>query len=272
MNHLLLCGNDRVKQGLAFVILSYCKYDSEPVTVHFLTGDLRKYDEKFVPLSEKQASFFDGLLKQKNPESSFALHDLTASLQDDPLIEKFQKSRYTPYTLFRLFADRLDLSGRFLYLDTDTCFISDPESLFHTNVDDYEFAGCRDQIGEFWIGRDYMNAGVLLFNAEKCKEANLFPNCREHLLHHHYIMPDQSTLNHLGKKKLILDQKYNEQKRDDQEDTVIRHFSGIIRYFPPKVIKTRLWDEESVKKNLKTHRYDELIEEYRSIEVSLNTL
>ena len=258
----MLAGNKNVGKGLLVVVLSYLAYNDEAVTIHFLSMDLHHLGASFIPPSQGQIAYIDSLLKQKNEESSIIVYDVGKEYQAETWHKKFKRSAYTPYALCRLFADFLPLPEKVLYLDTDTFILGNISPLYHTDMEDYEFAGCYDQLGTFWIGATYQNSGVLLFNMARCKETGLFASCRDYLKKKHPILADQDALNRCVKKKKFLPQIYNEQTRG-QDDTVIRHFSKTIRFLPFfHTVSVKPWHVDKVALWEKSNRYDDVLGEY----------
>ena len=76
------------------------------------------------------------------------------------------------------------------------------------------------------------------------------------------IMPDQSALHRLGKRRMYLPRRFNEQ-RDIRDDTVIKHFCRGIRWLPFfHIYDIKQWEREKVHKSLKIAFFDDLYEEY----------
>lgn len=250
-------------KGLLIVTLSFLAHNDEAVTIHFLTMDLSDSSPSFVPPSKGQIDYIDALLKEKNPESSIKIYDIGEDFRATKWHRKFRKSSYTPYALARLFADKLPLPDKILYLDTDTFILGNISPLYHTEIGDREFAACYDQLGTFWINKHYQNSGVLLLNMKKAKETDFFAKCRDYLFRKHPILADQDALNWTIKDKMFLPQIYNEQKRI-QEGTVIRHFSKTIRWLPIfHIVSVKPWDTEKVADWEKSNRYEPILEEYK---------
>ena len=81
-------------------------------------------------------------------------------------------NRYTPYALLRLYADMMDeIPDKGLYVDTDVVFAQDVNKLYSIDVSDVELAGVKDYYGHIFIGREYMNSGVLLLNMKKIRKS-----------------------------------------------------------------------------------------------------
>ena len=263
MRHLLVSGNSYAGKGALCVALSYLSHNEEPVTIHFLTADLSDLKPQFVPLEKQAGDYIDSLLKAKNKESAFLIHDISDIVRKSPLMKKFRNSSYSPYALLRLFADLVEgLPDLVLYLDTDTVIMKELGELFATDMKDHEFAGVRDYLGRFWIGKNYQNSGVLLMNLKEIRQTGLLSKCRDYLSEHKPILADQDALNYNVREKVFLEDKFNEQHKE-KENTVIRHFTKTIRFLPFfHTVNIKPWMTELVHSKLKTHAFDELLMQY----------
>jgi len=266
MYKLLLCGNNKVKDDLLILILSIIKTIDEPVEIHFLTGDFSFLNPDYIPLKEENISYYKKILKEKNNESDFKVHDISSLVIEDLRKSKNKKTVYSPYSFIRLYITQLlEFTRKILYLDTDVIICKDIKDLYETDISKYEFAACLDYYGRHWINKRYCNSGVMLINLDLCRERKLFERCLEKIKTKRMFMPDQSSLNKLVKDKLILDDKYNNQSPKQKEigDIVIRHFSKKIFYFPyfrTANIKPHMVDK--VHKVLKFYEHDDILNEY----------
>lgn len=78
-------------------------------------------------------------------------------------------------------------------------------------------------------------------------------------------MPDQSALHRLGKRRMYLPRRFNEQ-RGIRSDTVVKHFCRGIRWFPFfHLYDIKQWERDAVHKKLKISFFDDLYEEYDRI-------
>lgn len=182
MIDLLYCGNEKVFDGVLTSLLSIVmrdlSHDSYRVTI--FTMDLSRMNPVFTPISDKLINFLDGVMKRYNKESSVRKVDVT-DLYEELLGHSPNEGCYcSPYTLLRLLADKVDgFSSRLLYLDADIMFNRDIHLLTSYDISDYEFAGSNDHYGKYLINPRYMNAGVIYFNLDRCKETGLFEKARE---------------------------------------------------------------------------------------------
>jgi len=258
------CGNNKIKDDLLILILSIAKNVSSPVEFTFLTADFPTLHSEYISLKKENVDYFDSILKSKNPKSSFKTINISEMVQKDVLSSINKNSTYSPYSYLRLYMHRIpQLTGKYLYLDTDTIVAKDIKELYDTNISEYELAAVKDFYGSRWINPKYCNSGVLLLNLEEIRKTNLFENALKRVLKLRMFMPDQSAINHYCRKKLILNRKYNHQSPKMKEGIVIHHFSKKIFFFPiirAKNIKPH--EIDSVHKVYKIHEYDEIFNEY----------
>ena len=262
--NLLMCGNYKVFDGILIELLSLVKHTKNPVTLYLMTMDLKEYNEKFIAIGEKERNYLESILKLGNKDSKIILIDMRneflSEMKDSPNMDNF----YTPYTMLRLFADYLpNKLDRILYLDCDLAFLGDITSLYTYNIDGYEYGACKDVLGEYFIGQDYQNAGVILFNLIKCRETGLFKKARNLCKTKKMAFLDQDALNHSVGKKIFLPYIYNVQ-RNMKKGTVIKHFCKTIRWLPFYHTKNvKPWQVEEVHKSLKLHCFDDILEDYQ---------
>lgn len=258
--NLLYSGNAKVFDGILSSVVSITHFNNQPINVYILTMDLTQFDPKFTPITAEMCQAIDQVLKQKNPASKCELRDVTPLYMKDHGKISYGK-RFTPYTLLRLYIGEFnDLPDKLLYLDTDTLAHADIAPLYNTDITNYEFAACRDYFGRVFKGRNYINAGVLLLNLEKIKQTKLFERAREMCIAKKMFLADQDALNHCGTDILILDDKYNHQRRL-HEDTVIRHYCNSFRFFPVIHMKNvKQYEIEKVMKDKKKEYKDQIVE------------
>lgn len=271
MINLMLCGNDRVFDGMIITLLSISKNTKESLNVYIMTMDLTDVDEAFRPITEKHRSILEEMLKQRNSQSKVILIDETKIYKEEMLKNINRRTHYTPYIFLRLLSDKIKgLPDKILYLDADLVCYKDINTLYNIDMTNYEIAAARDYIGRKWIDLDYLNSGVVLMNLKKIKEHNSFEKCRNMCMTRRMMLPDQTALNKCCKRKLILEDKFNEQYKR-KEDTVIRHFSMQLLYFPiirPRNIKP--WEIEKVHEILKINDYDDVYNEFLKIRDNMN--
>jgi len=55
MINILFGGNEKAYNGILLCVLSILKHTSEPLNIHILTADLKKYNNDYVPITENHA-------------------------------------------------------------------------------------------------------------------------------------------------------------------------------------------------------------------------
>lgn len=263
MINLMLCGNNKVFDGMLISLISISKHTDEAINVYLLTMDLTDIDKAFKPITKKDCQIIENKIKERNTESKVTLIDLTNIYKEEMLKNINRKTHYTPYIFLRLLSDKIEiLPDKILYLDADIVCYKDISELYKIDMSNYEIAAARDFIGRKWINRNYLNSGVLLMNLNNIRKKDSFEKCRKMCMHRRMVLPDQTALNKCCENKLILEDKYNEQYKR-KEDTVIRHFSMQLLYFPiirPRNIKP--WEIEKMHKIMKINDYDDIYEEF----------
>lgn len=263
-------GNRAVFEGLLMNVITVAKYTNEPVSIYVLTMDLHEENPKFLPFTDAQISLLNEILKNKNKESQAIKCDVTDLYRTHLRDGINHENGYTPYALLRLLIDQLpDMPEKIIYLDIDTMCCSDIKQFFDIDVENFDFAACKDYMGRFWIRRTYCNSGSILMNLKKIKEDNLFEKCRNMVLKTKMIMPDQTALNKYGKKK-YLPFKFNEQRKI-KSDTVIKHFCKGIVFFLPfgfHIYNIKQWEREKVHKSLKITMFDDIYEIVDKLKIS----
>ena len=271
MINLMLCGNYKVFDGMLITLLSIIKHTNEPLNVYIITMDLTDENEVFKPITESNRKVLEDTIKQKNIESKVTLIDATKMYREEMLKNINKKTHYTPYIFLRLLSDKIEqLPDKILYLDTDIVCYKDIASLYNIDMENYEIAAAKDFIGRKWIDVNYLNSGVVLINLKNVRQVNSFEKCRNMCMTRRMMLPDQTALNKCCKRKLILEDKFNEQYKR-KEDTVIRHFSMQLLYFPiirPRNIKP--WEIEKVHEILKINDYDDVYNEFLKIRDNMN--
>lgn len=263
MINLLYCGNEKVFDGLLISLLSITKHTTDTLNVYCFTMDLSDKDERYVPINQKQVDYIEKMLKEVNNDSKITLIDLREQFVAELGNSKNLGTHFTPYTMLRLLADKVDiLPDKIIYLDTDTIINSDLNQLWDIDVTNYEFACVKDIYNwaspSRWSIKNYFNAGVLLFNMKLCKETKLFEKARELVNNKKLLYVDQDALNRSVTKKLMLPTRFNAKDKYYPE-IVVHHFCNVRKngnFF--KRIKP--WHVDLVK--TKMSAYDDLLDEY----------
>ena len=259
---ILYAGNRRVFDGMVISVLSVVKYCKDPVDVYLLTMDLSDRNPHFLPITEAQRAYLEQICTAVNPESRVQVVDVGAYYRETMLSSPNAETGYTPYCFLRLYADRLALPGKVIYLDTDTVLCDDIAKLYAEDVEAFELAGVRDRYGCHFFGVNYINSGVLLLNLKRIRETGLFRRAISACAAKKIFLPDQTAINRMAKRKKLLPRRFNEQK-GEREDTVIRHFSMTIIWLPRfRTQNIKPWQVDRVHDVLQNHRHDDILNEY----------
>ena len=264
MINMLLCGNNKVFDGMLTELISITNRTNEPIKCFIFTAELTRIKKEYKPLSQEEADFLDYLVKSKNPDSEVKLVDVT-SLYEQEFMKSPNESAYcTPYTLLRLLADLVDdMPDKLLYLDIDMMIDGDISELYNIDVEDYEYAAVKEKYGCVFIRPDYINAGMLLLNMKKIKETRLLEKARDRIKIKKMLFADQDAVYWSTTKKKLLPRKFNEQSKFDREDTIVCHFCKRLMFRPyPHTTNYKQWDIEKVHKEFKCHRFDEDLNQY----------
>lgn len=260
---ILYGGNSGAFDGMMISLISLAKHTKEPLNVYILTMDLTDKKPAFAPICEKQRAFLEQICKDVNSKSSVVLIDVGDLYRENLFNSPNAETSYTPYALLRLLACKISsLPKKILYLDTDTVINKDISGLWNTDIENYEFAAVLDYYGKIFMGYKYVNTGVLLLNLDMINKTGLFDRSIDLLNKKKIFLPDQTALNRLVRKKLILDTKYNEQKHF-KDNTVIQHFAKTIIWFPyfhTRNIKP--WNVAEVK--AMTDKYNDILDLYEN--------
>ena len=266
MINLMFCGNKKVFDGLLIAVLSILKHTKESLHLFILTADLHEINEDFVSLGEEERTKLESILKDANNENQITLIDVTENYKSEMLVGANMDTNYTPYIFLRLFADEIkEIPDKILYLDADIVVYGNLKDLYDLDISEYDFAASKDYFGRWFIDYRYLNSGVLLMNLKRMRENGSLAKCRKMCVEKKMLLPDQTALNLICKKKLYLPRKYNEQK-ERKEDTVIRHFSMTIKFFPKiKTVNIKPWNIDKIHEVYKINDFDDIIEKYLEV-------
>lgn len=265
MINILYCGNDKVFDGILTSALSILKRSrlDEPMKFFIFTMDVSHIKPDYLPVSDTQVSFLDGVVKEYNGENSVVKIDVS-----DIYMREFsgcpnEDAYCSPYTLIRLFADLIpDIPEKLLYLDADVMFNRDVHLLYGTDVSEVEYAAARDHYGKYLVNPNYINAGVLLFNMKMARETKLFEKARQEIRAKKLVFADQSALIRATSKKRMLPQRFNDQKFLHKH-TVVRHFSKRLFYLPyPHTDNVKQWQVSRIHKIFGYYQFDDILYEY----------
>ena len=259
---ILYAGNRRMFDGLLISVVSAAAHSTQPLDITLLTMDLREVSPDYLPLTENQRQYLERLCGRRCPGSRVTLIDVgdlyRAALADSPNTE----TGYTPYCFLRLFADRLPLPDKLLYLDVDILFNRDITLLYDMDIEGYEYAAARDHYGKYLVYFNYINAGVLLLNMKEIRRTGLFEKARELIKTKKLPFADQSAIFRSTTRKKMLPQRFNDQKFLHKH-TVVRHFSRRLFYLPyPHTANIKQWDVTKVHTIFHYEQFDDVLYEY----------
>lgn len=249
MKNILFCGNSRVFDGILSTMLSiFMRSKSrEPLTFFIFTMDVTRINPAYTPISDTQAKFLDEIAKSYNSENLVKKIDVTEIYEREFGKSPNEQCYCSPYTLIRLFADLVPETKnltKLLYLDCDLLFKGDIDLLYNIDVSNVEYAAARDHYGKillFWR-RKFINAGVILFNMEMCRETGIFEKARKFIKTKKLLFADESALILSTSRQKVISQRFNDQKFLYKK-TVVRHFSKRLFWLPyPHVENVKQWN------------------------------
>ena len=264
MINILFSGNSYVLDGVMTTLLSIEKHCKDPITAYVFTMDVSYLNPKFTPIEDDVIEFIDKMLKDTNPESKCIKVDVTDLYKKELGGSPNEGSYCTPYTLLRLLADKVDgmPEDKLLYLDIDLLVNDDIRKLYDIDITDYEYAAAKDHYGKKFLHHDYINAGVLLFNMKKIRETKLLEKARRMINEKHMVFSDQSAVYNCTTKKLLLSQRFNDQKWL-KKDTIIRHFCKTLKLLPyPRTVNIKPWKVSDIHKVFGCYHFDDVLYEY----------
>ena len=266
MINVLYCGNDKVFDGILTCTLSILMRSNlrEPVTFYVFTMDASHLKDSYLPITKRQMTFFNEVIKQYDPENTATLIRVDELYQKEFESCPNEDAYCSPYTLLRLLADLVvpSLPDKLLYLDADILFNRDLRLLYDVDVSSVEYAAARDHYGKYLLHRDYINAGILLLNLDRIRASGLFSKARGLLREQKLIFADQSAIIRSTTAKRMLPQCFNDQKFLHQQ-TVARHFSKRLFYLPyPHVDNIKQWQISRVHKIFRYYQFDDILYEY----------
>lgn len=268
MMHVVYSGSNGVFKGIYLSILSILRHTKEDICFYILTMDYKELNDSFLAIDDKKIEDLNSLVKSYNINDSVKKIDVKEIFDRELSNSVNLKTGYTPYTLLRLLIDETELKelDKVLYLDVDTMALKDIKELYYEDLEGYEFGMVLDQVGKYWMNKEYCNSGVFLINLDMCKKMNTLSKCRDLINRKRFIMVDQSALQKVVTYKKILDPKYNEQYKI-KENTVIKHFCKNLIWLPffhTRNIKQ--WQIDKVHDKLKIHQFDQEYELYNEYE------
>ena len=145
MINILLCGNNKVFDGMLTELISITNRTNEAIRCYIFTAELTRIKKEYIALGEEEAEFLDNLVKSKNPNSEVKSIDVTSIYEQEFMKSPNESAYCTPYTLLRLLADKVEeIPDKLLYLDVDMMIDGDISELFNIDIEDYEYAAAKD--------------------------------------------------------------------------------------------------------------------------------
>lgn len=189
----------------------------EDLNVFIITGNFLKINSGYVAFNKKEIDFLEKIIKIYNPNNKITLLDMSC-LEDELMNSTNKNTKFTPYTLLRLYIDDEVLSSidnRLLYMDIDTMCFGDIKELYNFDLKGKTLGMVRDNVGRHWIHKNYCNAGMILFDVDKTLEnKDKIIKAREMIRTVKMFMPDQTAINRAFKNDIeFLPSKYNEQNK-----------------------------------------------------------
>lgn len=263
---ILLCGNARVFDGMVISTLSIVKHHTGPIDLFVFTMDLSDRDPAFTPVTASQCELLASVLREVDPESRVRLVDCKPYYLETLADAPNQNTQYTPYAFLRLYADRVPgMPPKLIYLDTDTVLCDDIAALWSIDLGRAEFGAVRDYYGCRFFGINYLNSGVLLLNLPRIRETGLFRRALELCARKKIFLADQTALNRLARNKKVLPRRFNEQHRR-RADTVIRHFSMAILWFPRfRTRNIKPWQVDELHNTLGITEFDDILTTWKAL-------
>ncbi len=264
MMNVMFAGNSRVFDGILTCALSIFRRSEQRCGIHFyvLTMDVSHIKPEYTAIDDSAIAFLDRVAKEYHPDNCFTKIDVTDLYREEFAACPNEDAYCSPYTLIRLFADRLPLPDKILYLDADIMFNRDIDLLYSVDVSAVEYAAARDHYGKYLVNPNYINAGVILMNLQKMRETGILTRARALLREKKLPFADQSALIRSTTSRLLLAQKFNDQKFLHKH-TVVRHFSKRLFWLPyPHTDNIKQWDVSRVHRVFGYYCFDDILYEY----------
>ncbi len=271
MINLLYCGNHKVFDGVLTSLLSIVRRTKtkEPFCVYVFTMNLTRINADYTEITDEQIEFLQSVICGYNPQNRVVKVDVSQYYEREFGYCPNEGAYCSPYTLLRLLADTFDfIPDKLLYLDADVMFNGDIRELYDINIDKYEYAAARDNYGKYLLYGDYINAGVMLYNMALVRKTGLLTRAREKMRSRKYLFADQDAVYYSTTSKLMLPQRFNDQKFL-RKNTVVRHFAKRLFWLPyPHVDNVKQWHVDKVRKVFKYKVFDDVLDEYVSVKES----
>jgi lipopolysaccharide biosynthesis glycosyltransferase len=253
---LLYCGDRKMIKGIFLCLLTLQRFTPAPLKVYLFSMDVAFRGKEGHAISQEDVTFLQSYFSQGPQPIDFVLVEAGKRYQEVFINNINEETSFSPYSMLRLLAPDFLNDDHVLYLDADTMTCQSILPLWERDLRGYEMGVVLDHLASFWRA-DYFNSGVLDINLAECRASGLFPKTIVYLLNHHLFMPDQTSLNDVIARKLILPECYNQQRKGWQEDTVIKHFSKVVKTMPfPHYENCKQWNISKVHAIYKTRFFD----------------
>ena len=193
MINILFAGNYKVFDGILLTIMSMVKHCKEPLNIKILTADLTEHNPEYRPIEEKDIQTLNEIVKKVNNESSVSTIMLGKEFNNWAMNSENKLNQYTPFAFLRLFADKIDLPEKVIYLDSDIMLNGNIKELFDIDISNYELGVIKDRYGCWFIDPEYFNSGVLLMNMKNIKESNLLEQVRDFCFKKKMMFPENTS-------------------------------------------------------------------------------
>ena len=229
--------------------------------------DVSRIKPEYTCIEDEQIAFLNEVVQSKNKDNKVIKVDVTNLYEEEFGGCKNEGAYCTPYTLLRLFADKIDnMPDKLLYLDIDMMAHDDITKLYNIDVTNYEYAAVKDKYWSVFLWPDYINAGMLLLNMKKIKETGMLEKARNLIKTRKFLFADQTAVYKATTDKLLIPRRFNEQSSFKRKDTVICHFCKRLLFRPyPHTTNFKQWQIDKVHSELKCYCFDEDLEEYKKL-------
>lgn len=265
MINILFSGNDKVFDGVLTCMLSILKRTETKEAFRFFlfTMDATRVKPEYKPINQEMVAFLEKIAKDYNNDNEVHQIDVTDLYQKEFAHCPNEQCYCSPYTLLRLFADLVEeIPDKILYLDIDILFNRDIKLLYDIDVSQVEYAAANDHYGKYLIHPCYINAGVLLLNMSMIRKTGLLEKARKLIKKKKLVFADQSAIIRSTTKKILLPQRFNDQKFLHKH-TVVRHFSKRLFYLPyPHTDNIKQWKVSQVHKVFGYYVFDDILYDY----------
>lgn len=134
--NVLYAGNQRMFKGLIMSLNCLASNTKEDLNVFIITGNFLKINSGYVAFNKKEIDFLEKIIKIYNPNNKITLLDMSC-LEDELMNSTNKNTKFTPYTLLRLYIDDevfSSIDNRLLYMDIDMMCFGDIKELYNFDL------------------------------------------------------------------------------------------------------------------------------------------